>query len=202
VPAVRLGRWLAGFEERHGATTATSDGGEIALLGTDEARAWLTVPFGPLPDPSADPREALVTHALTPRTVGVLLVRRGGWAVGVFDGAELVASKVGSRYVQGATSAGGWSQQRFARRRANQAAALYGDAAEAALRVLLPAAPKLAGLVCGGDRQAVDAVLADPRLAPLAKLRTGELLSVPDPRLKVLQDCAEAISSVTIRLEP
>ncbi|MGW0243639.1 Vms1/Ankzf1 family peptidyl-tRNA hydrolase, partial [Micromonospora chalcea] len=35
-----------------------------------------------------------------------------------------------STAVQGRTAAGGWSQQRFARRRDNQAKAALGDAAE------------------------------------------------------------------------
>ena len=41
-------------------------------------------------------------------------------------------------------------------------------------------------VVDAGDRASVDAVLADPRLALLAALRTGRLLDVPDPRLDVL----------------
>ena len=67
-----------------------------------------------------------------------MLVRRGGHAVGVFRGAELLASKVDSSYVQGTTKAGGWSQQRYARRRANQSRAAFADAATTAVRVLLP----------------------------------------------------------------
>ena len=52
-----------------------------------------------------------------------------------------IASKVGSGYVQGRTKAGGWSQQRFARRRANQAHALWNDAADVAARILLAHLP-------------------------------------------------------------
>ena len=75
-------------------------------------------------------------HARRDRRVGVLLVRRAGFAVGVFEGATLVASKVDSTYVQGTTKAGGWSQQRYARRRANQASAAFAEAADVAVRVL------------------------------------------------------------------
>ena len=39
----------------------------------------------------------------------------------------------------------------------------------------------------GGERTAVDTVLADRRLAPLLPLVTGRLVDVPDPRLTVLQ---------------
>jgi hypothetical protein len=129
-----------------------------------------------------------VEHALAERTVGVLLVRLGGHAAGVFVGPRLVASKVGSRYVQGRTAAGGWSQQRFARRRAGQAAVAHAAAADDAAGVLL--AHELDGLVLGGDRTAVDAVLADRRLDHLRARVTGRLLAVPDPRLKVLQEVA------------
>jgi hypothetical protein len=204
VGADRLERWLAGFTERHGATVATADATELQLIGADGARAWVNVPFPPLPDGPADtdPRELLVAHALRPRTVGVLLVRRGGHAAGVFVGAELVASKVDSSYVQGTTRAGGWSQQRFARRRANQARAAFADAADVAARILLPRAAELDALVCGGDRAAVEAVLADPRMSRLAALRTGPLLSVPDPRLRVLQATPAQFTAVEISLDP
>ena len=181
-----------------------SDTTELRLTGADGARAWLEVPFPPLPSAAsgADPREVLIAHASLPRTVGVLLVRRRGHAVGVFVGGDLVASKVDSAYVQGTTRAGGWSQQRFARRRANQARAAFADAADIAARVLLPRAAELDAVICGGDRTAVDAVLADPRLRGLAELRRDPFLSVPDPRLRVLQATPEQFRAVRVALDP
>lgn len=172
----RLGRWLEGFAERHGETTREG----ATLVGADGAVAQVEVPFPPL-------EGDLVEHVLRPRAVGVLLVRRGGHAAGVFEGGRLVASKVGSRHVQGRTAAGGWSQQRFARRREGQADVALQAAADVAARVLLER--PLDGLVVGGDRASVDAVLADRRLEPLRALVTGRLLDVPDPRLAVLQAC-------------
>jgi len=201
VPAQRLAGWLSGFAERHGATTATGDATEVRLVGADGARAWLAVPFPPL-SRAGDPRAALVGHVARQRTVGVLLIRRRAHAVGVFVGDELVASKVDSSYVQGATRAGGWSQQRYARRRANQAQAAFADAADTCARVLLPWTAELDALVCGGDRAAVDAVLADPRLKSLAPLRQGPFLAVPDPRLRVLQATPEQFRAVRITLDP
>ncbi|MHA3704673.1 acVLRF1 family peptidyl-tRNA hydrolase [Jatrophihabitans sp. YIM 134969] len=189
----RLPRWLAGFGERHGAVETLSGPEVVALTGADGARAWIPVPFAPL-------HGALLDHVAVRRTVGVLLVRRGGYAVGVFDGRELVASKVDSTYVQGTTKAGGWSQQRFARRRANQAAALFGEAADVAVRILV--GPRLDALVCGGDRPAVDAVLSDPRLTAVVARRTGPWLAGPDPRLKVLQQTPDRFLAVEITLDP
>jgi hypothetical protein len=204
VTPARLEGWLGRFEAAHGPCAFTGDGRVLDATAPDGAVASVEVPFPPLllppPFPScqnvstperAGPltaRAALVAHVLRERTVGVLLVRLGGHAAGVFVGDRLVASKVGSRHVQGRTAAGGWSQQRFARRRAGQAAVAFSAAADDAARVLL--GPALDAVVVGGDRSAVEAVLADRRLAGLRPLVTGRLLAVPDPRLKVLQECA------------
>jgi len=202
VPAARLARWLDGFAERHGETCAEADEHEVRLTGSDGARAALTVPFPPLLEGTGDARERLLAHVSRPRTVGVLLVRRRAHAVGVFDGDELVASKVDTSYVQATTKAGGWSQQRYARRRANQAAAAFADAADAASRILLPHLTRLDALVCGGDRAAIDAVLADPRLRALAELRSEPWLAVPDPRLRILRAMPAQFRAVRIRLDP
>ncbi|MBE7189706.1 MAG: hypothetical protein INR67_15565 [Jatrophihabitans endophyticus] len=216
VATARLERWIRGFFERHGFERHGGErhagerrGGDVAgaadartvlLTGDDGARAWIDVPFPPLAA-GAD----LVAHATAPRTVGVLLVRRGGHAAGVFEGASLVASKVGSSYVQGTTKAGGWSQQRYARRRANQANAAFADAADDAARVLVGPGlhgRELAGLVTGGDRPAVQAVLDDRRLAALKPLVTGPWLQVKDPKLRVLSATPDQFLVVRIRLDP
>jgi hypothetical protein len=195
----RLARWLDGFGERHGQpVVSTVDGGVLELVAPDGARAWCHPPPG-TPAVVTGPA-GFVAATATPGRIGLLLARRGAVAVGVVDGDALVASKVDSRYVQGRTAAGGWSQQRFARRRDNQARAAAQDAADVAAAILLPEAPRLAALVTGGDRRAVDAVLADPRLVPVAALRAERFLDVPEPRLAVLQAAIRAARAVRIRL--
>lgn len=193
VAADRLPRWLDGFTERHGETSVDAGESVVALVGADGARAWIEVPFPPLAG-------TLVEHVTRDRRVGVLLVRRGGHAAGVFDGTALVASKVGSSYVQGTTKAGGWSQQRYARRRANQASAAFAGAADTAARILADA--PLDAVVLGGDRAAVRAVLADQRLAHLDRLVTGPWLAVKDPKLRVLAATPEQFLAVRITLDP
>lgn len=192
----RLERWVDGFTERHGPTEWVLGAEVTELTGADGARAWIETPFPPL---IGDTRDALIEHATRRRLVAVVLVRRGGHAAGLFDGARLLASKVGSSYVQGGTKAGGWSQQRYARRRANQADAAFAHAADAAVRVLADAHPD--ALVVGGDRDAVRTVLADPRLAHLPP-PSGAWLTVKDPKLKVLEAAPEQFRSATIRLDP
>jgi hypothetical protein len=200
VAAARLARWLDGFTERHGQTQHDLQDSVLMLTGADGARAWVEAPFEPLAtDTSTDPVAAVVAHAVRRRQVAVVLVRRGGHAAGLFDGATLLASKVGSSYVQGTTKAGGWSQQRYARRRANQADAAFADAADACVKVLGSARPD--ALVAGGDRDAVRHVLSDRRLAHLPE-PTGPWLTVKDPRLKVLAATPEQFLTVRVRLDP
>jgi hypothetical protein len=189
----RLARWLTGFAERHGPTVATPSCDLVVVEAADGARAELEVPFPPL---SGD----LVAHAQAPRRVGVLLVRLGGYACGVFDGTALVDSKVGSRPVHGRSAAGGQSQQRFARRREGQARVALQAAADTAARVLAPHAATLDAVVVGGERTAVDAVLADRRLAPLRDRVTGRLLDVPDPKRQVLDGTPALFRAVRIRV--
>jgi hypothetical protein len=131
--------------------------------------------------------------------LGVLLVRRGGYAVGLAYGTTFSASKVGTRHVQSRTAAGGWSQQRFARRRGNQADELVRAVAEHALRILPRGIP--AGLVVGGDKAMVRAVLDDPRLAHLEALPRRALYDLPDPRRKVLEEALRRGRAVRVTVE-
>lgn len=199
VPVDRLAGWIDRFSQRHGSLEVAPVDDRVVLRAADGAEATVAVPFPPLPA-GEDALAALVRHATQPRRLGAVLVRRGGHAVGVFDGAVLVASKVGRGYVQGATRAGGWSQQRYARRRANQAAQAYADAADVVADLLLPQAGALAGIVTGGDRTGVDEVFLDSRLAPLRRLRLPGTLPTGDPRLRVLAAFPEQFRVVTIAL--
>jgi hypothetical protein len=189
----RLAGWLERFAGRHGEAVAAPGGTEVVFTAADGAVAACQVPFPPLVGD-------LVAHALVRRVVGVLLVRLGGYAAGVFDGADLGAAKVGQRPVHGRSAAGGWSQQRFARRREGQAKVALGAAADAAVQVLLPVVGTLDAVVAGGDRKAVDAVLADQRLAPVRALLTGHRLDVPDPRRKILLATPAMFRAVRIRV--
>ncbi len=178
VPLRRLPRWLDGFAERHGPwqrdPAVDAGGGAWLLRAADGARAvvhgpaWLVEGAGGGPGSGADLDPAALA-AIRPR-FGAVLIRRAGYAVGLFAGAELVERKVGSRHIHGRTAAGGWSQQRYARRRANQADEIVEACAGAADRILAGAGggrPRF--LVTGGDRPLVAAVLAgaDPVLAAL-----------------------------------
>ena len=200
IPFARLGPWLEGFGSRHGETSASGVGDTtVVLTAADGASATIVVPFPPL-KLQDDPITALTRHLSASRDVGALLVRKGGYAVGVFSGSQLLVSKVGSSYVQGKTKAGGWSQQRYARRRDNQSRKAYQEAADEAARILLPHLDTLAAVATGGDKPALVAVLADPRLTGVQPLVLPEVHAVPDPRLRVLQAFPELFLTVRIEL--
>jgi hypothetical protein len=199
----RLARWLENFAVRHGEPTATSADDTVTFTAPDGAEAKITVPFPPGGATSSQGGLAasdLVDHVLIDRRVGALLVRRGGYAIGIFSGQKLINSKIGGGYVQGQTKAGGWSQQRYARRRDNQARQLYDRAAEQAGLILLPEIGDLAAVVTGGDRSGISAVLETPTLKPVKDLVLSRVHPTVDPRLKVLQAFPDQFLALEIEL--
>jgi hypothetical protein len=177
--------------------------------GQQNATGPLRAPL-PLPPLRAEPgpgveaaAEAIAAHAVADRTVGVLLVRLGGYAVGVFRGSppRLASSKTGRRLVHGRSAAGGWSQHRFARRRENQAAAALGAAADAAAGIFGPyGADGLDAVVLGGDKRSMAGLRDDARLAPYLSRATDRFLTVPDPSPAILRDIPSAYLAIRIRL--
>jgi peptide subunit release factor 1 (eRF1) len=140
-------------------------------FGLAHARVYTNLELGPL-------FEALDTDHI----VAALLVRLGGYAVGVFEGERLVASKVGTRFVKGQHKKGGSSANRFRRRREEQARALLDEAAETFERVVDPYTVEFVAL--GGDRRAVDQVLDRIELpAP----RHPRFFTTCDPRQRDLE---------------
>ncbi|GAB3596648.1 acVLRF1 family peptidyl-tRNA hydrolase [Angustibacter peucedani] len=205
VAPARVARWLDGFVDRHGAAVASVVDGALDLVADDgsTARCAALLPFEPGPDLDADQLVgAFVVHASAQVPVALLLVRRGGYGIGLVEAADLVRHKVGSRYVQSRTAAGGWSQQRFARRRDNQAAGLLDTAAETAVRLLLGedgrTPPAGVVVVTGGDKAMAERLLDDRRLAGLGAAPHPRHLDVPDPRADVLRQAAARAVAVQV----
>ena len=204
LPPERLERWLERWVERHGEVRSTRVGLErVTVEAVDGAVLECDPPFPPLPAEAGGTYEglqvqALLDHVRRERVAGVLLVRLGGHAAGVFSGRRLVDSKVGTRLVHGRHKKGGSSQGRFARRREGQARVANEAAADVAVRVLLPHRADLDALVLGGDRRALAEVMEDPRLRPLRRLIVEGVLDVPDPRLAVLRSTPDRFLSTRL----
>ncbi|WP_374968991.1 acVLRF1 family peptidyl-tRNA hydrolase [Terrabacter sp. BE26] len=188
----RFDRWMAGFAERHGPYDAAEEcapGGVVVSARAADGSTCVATPF------EHDP-------------LGVVLVRRGGYAVGLARAGAFVGSKVGTRHVQSRTAAGGWSQQRFARRRGKQADELVDAVVRHARRVLLAddESPREGadgiprGLVVGGDRALVREVLGAGALRALAGLPVRELYDLPDPRREVLETALRRGRAVRVEL--
>lgn len=201
----RFPTWMDEFGLRHGGVRAAARDGTGVMTtfhAADGSIAECHPPFPPVPEsaPGEAPAAAIAAHALRGRIVGVLLVRLGGYAVGVFSGTPpvLTASKTGSRPVHGRSAAGGWSQHRFARRREKQASEALGAAANAAVAVL--GAARLDAVVLGGDKRAVAELRNDARLVPYLDRAEERFLTVPDPRLAVLRETPRSFLAIRIRL--
>ncbi len=208
----RFPGWMAAFGDRHGPVTVEPGPDIVTFRAADGAVAACHPPFPPVRLPAdapagtsravAEASRGIARHAAADRAVGVLLVRLGGYAAGVFTGSppRLAASKVGSRLVHGRSAAGGQSQQRFALRREKQAAEALAAAAGTAAAVFGGYPGPLDAVVLGGDRRAVAGLRGDPRLDRYFALAVDRFLTVPDPRLKVLQDTPRLFRAIRIQL--
>jgi len=198
VSGARLPGWVERFIASHGPVSEAELDAGLQLRAADGASALLQPPWPAdgRPGRGSGAVARLASLASQPRSVGVLLVRRGGYSVAVVSGGTVLASKTGTRHVQSRTAAGGWSQQRFARRRANQADALVEAVADHAARIF--ADHRIEYVAPGGDRTLAEQVLAGPVLKQYSSLLRLTFLDVPDPRAAVLKKAAADLCAVRI----
>ncbi|OQO93715.1 hypothetical protein B1813_04040 [Saccharomonospora piscinae] len=200
----RLARWFDRFAERNDGVTRTELApATVRVYGGNGVTATVAVPFDPLPVEPGTHRDGLavdelVAHVTRPRTLGLLLVRLGAHSVGVAEGGRVTASRTDRHLVHGRSAAGGWSQQRFARRRQGQARQSLRAAADDAADVLAARAADLDAVVLGGDRAALDTLRDDARLAPVFAKAEPRVLDVAEPRRAVLDTAAARARAVEV----
>jgi hypothetical protein len=123
-----------------------------------------------------------------PHTLGILLLRRGGFSVGVFEGDVLIDSKTGTRFVKNRHRKGGQSQRRFDRIREKQVDELFAKTCGAAWDKLGPRLPNLDAVFFGGDRHTVQAFQNEcGRLTALGDRLQKRFLPTPEPRQETLK---------------
>ena len=121
------------------------------------------------------------------RLVGVVLLRLGRYAVGVYRGRTLVTSKTDTRQVHGRHRAGGSSQRRFERRREKQARELYDEACRVVAAQLGPYERELEHVFLGGEAHTLAAFRARCRALEALSERVRErVLDVREPNHKAL----------------
>lgn len=200
VPGARLAGWVERFSAAHGGFRLSDDDDGVRLLAADGTTALLQPPWPAdgRPGRGTGPLERLASIASQPRRLGLLLVRRGGYGIAVASEGAIAVSKAGTRYVQSRTAAGGQSQQRFARRRSNQADELVQAVAGQARQVF--SGQSFEYVVPGGDRTLADLVLDEPVLKDYARLPRLAYLDVADPRAAVLKRAAADACAVRIQV--
>ncbi|KAD3720632.1 hypothetical protein GD627_07450 [Arthrobacter yangruifuii] len=184
VSADRLSGWLERFEAAQGTVefVPENEGLRVRAASGAEARLFAPWPADGRPGRGANDVERLASLAGQARTLGLVLVRRGGYAVGVSREGRLLASKTGSPNS----------------RRTNAADAVAAVTAEQAAAVFAGATPEY--LVFGGDRVLAEQVAARREFSRWAALPRLRPLDVPDPKAAVLAQAARNAASVFVRV--
>jgi len=199
--------WIERFGERHGGYEAQpADDFALVIVGADGCRARIA----PVVEPAAlsawptGDRIAWLADSEAskriPEPLLVVAIRRAGYAVAVVEAGRVTASKHGRRHVQGRTAAGGWSQQRFARRRENASDALIKDVAEHVVRLVGVAQGRCRAVVLGGDRSMSTDVLAAAG-AVVDGLPVVGHLDVVDPDASFVRGLPELVGGVVIDID-
>ena len=207
----RLRGWFDRFAQRHGGVGSTRiERDRVEVRATDDSVAAVPVGFGGLPEPHGEwpglAVSGLVEHVRRPRRIGLVLVRIGAHSVGVARAGKVERSSTDRPRVQGRTKAGGWSQQRYARRRQEQARHSLDDAADAIERVLVPERENLDAVVLGGDRRALEQLRqragerSHRASADLLDTAEPRVLDVPEPRRAVLERAALRAIAVEVEI--
>jgi hypothetical protein len=201
----RVQGWFERFADSHGGAERTELSPQLVrVVAADGSVAEVGVPFGELRPPHGTQEgllvSALVDHLRASRRIGLVLVRLGAHSVGIARDGVVESSSTDRHLVHGRNKAGGWSQQRFARRREGQAQRSLDRAADAVAKTLLPERAELDGLVLGGDKKALQALREDTRLAGLLAGAEPRILDVPEPRRAVLDDAAQRAIAVEIAI--
>ncbi|MFW0775098.1 Vms1/Ankzf1 family peptidyl-tRNA hydrolase [Paenarthrobacter nitroguajacolicus] len=174
VPAGRLQGWVDRFTASHGAVADDLDDGGLLLRAADGATALLKAPWPPdgRPGRGGTELERLASLANQERGLGLLFVRRGGYAIAAASGSRILASKSGNRFLD-------------ARATAEHASRIFNG-------------HRIEYIVPGGDRALVDQVLAQPALKAISGRTRLAFLDIQEPKTAMLAKAATEACSVRI----
>lgn len=171
------------------AETASSSGAGSCLFWGPVKR--LVLPPFPIKDSAIFP--GYITGSLASlleqdRSIALVLVRLGAYALGVCRGETLITSKVGTGLIHGRHKKGGSSQQRFQRHREKQIEQFLVKVCERVQEHLVPYLDSLDHVVYGGAWTTIE--LLQKRCPSLRRLEYSTLpplLDIPSPKQAVLE---------------
>ena len=188
----------SGWEWLPGAARRSKTG--LALVRSRTFAVAVAPPF-PLDRASDRPRPGgplgpLRDHLVRERSVAVVLLRLGAYAVGILRDGRLILSKTGTRYVRGRHRAGGQSQRRFERNREKWVRELFDEVCDVCRSRLGPHTGQLQYLAIGGDTHVLGQILKLCEwLAPIAGTLLPTLVPVSRPGLAALRRAGGAVWS-------
>ncbi|GAA3280187.1 hypothetical protein AAU01_21370 [Paenarthrobacter aurescens] len=162
------------FAASHGPVAEDLADGGVLLRAADGATALMKAPWPAdgRPGRGATEVDRLASLATQERGLGLLLVRKGGYAVAAASGATILASKSGNRFLD-------------AKATAEHAARIFND-------------HHIEYIVPGGDRVLVEQVLAQPPLRAFAGRARLAFLDVQAPKTAALARAAAEACAVRI----
>ena len=168
----------------------------LVLLWSDDCKYVLVPPFPVDLNQLFPAWDTSYLRALLDKKylLGVVLLRLGGYSVGVFEGDQLLTSKTGTRFVKGRHKAGGQSQRRFARRREEQARELFDKACLVVATQFAAYEKRLDYVFLGGDKLTLHSFLKRCEyLQRLAGKTLTRVLHVGKPRYEALRNAPSQI---------
>jgi peptide subunit release factor 1 (eRF1) len=186
-----------------GKLVTNSKTGAVIFWG-EQNRCLVLPPFPVVPRPVSTGFDINPLRSLLQRefTIALILVRLGSYAIGVFQGEELVSSKVGTGLIHSRHQKGGSSQQRFARHREKQMEFFFSRVCVHVRERMEPYMKRLDYVIYGGERNTLLSFRKQCRFLQLLEDRTLDtLLNVRKPGQRALEAAiGEAWSSEVIEL--
>lgn len=183
----RLLGWVERFLAAHHGLATTLDTDDGLLLRSQDGSSALLSPPWPddgRPGRGANVLERLASLSSQERRIAVVLVRRGGYALGVAVGGTLLVHKAGTVSTRS--------------RGADAGAAVAARAAQEAAKIF--AGQSFEYLGTGGDKPLVEAVISAAPLRVLATRPRLAPLAVADPTMTVLRQAATDFCSIRVRI--
>jgi len=166
-----------------------SDTGAV-IFGNGEKGYLIEPPFPIIVDDQYSNYEfyPLISTLNRKRVIGVISLRLGRFAVGVYEGRELISSKTGSRYVKGRHRAGGSSATRFTRIREKQKTELFDKVCDIVYMQFSNYWDQLEWVFLSGERMTLKGFLDScEKLNTIKSLVSSRILNVRDPSRKALE---------------